>query len=168
MCCVLPQLSLRQHLKALIHLSKPREDLQYSSLTGYNSAWWLSKICQKSLLKIQCLDDRRWNPVWLSPVRKIACLWLGRSPPGCSGKLSLFIFIFWPVSAVSLHKGLLCSFFLFLFTLQILGKALGGGVIPVSAVLADKDVMLCIRPGEHGRFVLILTVFPSLLKELSF
>ncbi|XP_015875969.3 ornithine aminotransferase, mitochondrial isoform X1 [Ziziphus jujuba] len=32
----------------------------------------------------------------------------------------------------------------------ILGKALGGGVIPVSAVLADKDVMLCIEPGEHG------------------
>ncbi|XP_044460751.1 ornithine aminotransferase, mitochondrial isoform X2 [Mangifera indica] len=32
----------------------------------------------------------------------------------------------------------------------ILGKALGGGVIPVSAVLAGKDVMLCIRPGEHG------------------
>lgn len=32
----------------------------------------------------------------------------------------------------------------------ILGKALGGGVIPVSAVLADKEVMLCIQPGEHG------------------
>ncbi|KAI4368084.1 hypothetical protein MLD38_016686 [Melastoma candidum] len=32
----------------------------------------------------------------------------------------------------------------------ILGKALGGGVIPVSAVLANKDVMLCIQPGEHG------------------
>nr|ASN66774.1 OAT [Taxodium sp. 'Zhongshanshan'] len=32
----------------------------------------------------------------------------------------------------------------------ILGKALGGGVLPVSAVLADKDVMLCIKPGEHG------------------
>lgn len=32
----------------------------------------------------------------------------------------------------------------------ILGKALGAGVIPVSAVLADKDIMLCIRPGEHG------------------
>ncbi|KAL7129660.1 hypothetical protein ABFS83_13G082600 [Erythranthe nasuta] len=32
----------------------------------------------------------------------------------------------------------------------ILGKALGGGVLPVSAVLADKDVMLCIQPGEHG------------------
>lgn len=32
----------------------------------------------------------------------------------------------------------------------ILGKALSGGVLPVSAVLADDAVMLCIRPGEHG------------------
>jgi ornithine--oxo-acid transaminase len=31
----------------------------------------------------------------------------------------------------------------------ILGKALGGGVMPVSCVLADDEVMLCI-PGEHG------------------
>ncbi|CCU97692.1 unnamed protein product [Malassezia sympodialis ATCC 42132] len=31
-----------------------------------------------------------------------------------------------------------------------LGKALSAGVYPVSAVLADKDVMLCIKPGEHG------------------
>ena len=32
----------------------------------------------------------------------------------------------------------------------ILGKALSGGVFPVSAVLADNDVMMCIGPGEHG------------------
>ena len=32
----------------------------------------------------------------------------------------------------------------------ILGKALSGGVYPVSAVLADDDIMLCIKPGEHG------------------
>ncbi|CEP07598.1 hypothetical protein [Parasitella parasitica] len=32
----------------------------------------------------------------------------------------------------------------------LLGKALSGGVYPVSAVLADKDIMLCIQPGEHG------------------
>ena len=32
----------------------------------------------------------------------------------------------------------------------ILGKALSGGVLPVSAVLADDDIMLCIKPGEHG------------------
>lgn len=32
----------------------------------------------------------------------------------------------------------------------ILGKAISGGVFPVSAVLADDEVMLVIRPGEHG------------------
>jgi ornithine--oxo-acid transaminase len=32
----------------------------------------------------------------------------------------------------------------------ILGKALSGGTYPVSAVLADDEIMLCIRPGEHG------------------
>lgn len=32
----------------------------------------------------------------------------------------------------------------------ILGKALSGGVFPVSAVLADNDIMLTIKPGEHG------------------
>jgi len=32
----------------------------------------------------------------------------------------------------------------------ILGKALSGGVVPVSAVLADDEVMMCIKPGEHG------------------
>lgn len=32
----------------------------------------------------------------------------------------------------------------------ILGKALSGGVFPVSAVLANDDIMLTIKPGEHG------------------
>jgi len=32
----------------------------------------------------------------------------------------------------------------------ILGKALSGGVYPISAVLADDNIMLVIKPGEHG------------------
>lgn len=32
----------------------------------------------------------------------------------------------------------------------ILGKALSGGTLPVSAVLADDEIMLTIKPGEHG------------------
>jgi len=32
----------------------------------------------------------------------------------------------------------------------ILGKAISGGVFPVSAVLANNEIMMCIRPGEHG------------------
>jgi len=34
--------------------------------------------------------------------------------------------------------------------LLILGKALSGGVMPISLVLADDEVMLVIKPGEHG------------------
>src|SRR5688500_14983313 len=32
----------------------------------------------------------------------------------------------------------------------ILGKALSGGMLPVSAILADDEIMLTIKPGEHG------------------
>lgn len=32
----------------------------------------------------------------------------------------------------------------------VLGKALSGGILPVSAVLADNEIMLTIQPGEHG------------------
>ena len=32
----------------------------------------------------------------------------------------------------------------------VLGKALSGGVLPVSAVLCDDHIMLNIKPGEHG------------------
>jgi len=32
----------------------------------------------------------------------------------------------------------------------ILGKAISGGLFPVSAVFANDDIMLCIKPGEHG------------------
>lgn len=57
-------------------------------------------------------------------------------------------------AAICLFLFLFCNLSLrFSFLLiQVLGKALGGGIIPVSAVLADKEVMLCIKPGQHGRF----------------
>lgn len=32
----------------------------------------------------------------------------------------------------------------------ILGKALSGGTMPVAAILASDEIMLCIKPGEHG------------------
>ena len=32
----------------------------------------------------------------------------------------------------------------------ILGKALGGGIMPLSAVVADRDVLGVFKPGEHG------------------
>jgi ornithine--oxo-acid transaminase len=34
--------------------------------------------------------------------------------------------------------------------IYLLGKALGGGVVPLSAVVADRDVLEVLHPGEHG------------------
>ena len=34
--------------------------------------------------------------------------------------------------------------------IYLLGKALGGGVLPLSAVVADRDVLGVLHPGEHG------------------
>ena len=34
--------------------------------------------------------------------------------------------------------------------IYILGKALGGGIVPVSAIVADHDVLDVLRPGQHG------------------
>src|SRR5690606_22114585 len=47
-------------------------------------------------------------------------------------------------------KMLCCDHFDIRPDIVISGKALSGGVLPVSAVLADDEIMLTIRPGEHG------------------
>ena len=47
-------------------------------------------------------------------------------------------------------KLLACDYFDFQPDILILGKALSGGVFPVSAVLANNEIMLTILPGEHG------------------
>ncbi|MBK8923129.1 MAG: ornithine--oxo-acid transaminase [Saprospirales bacterium] len=47
-------------------------------------------------------------------------------------------------------KLLCCDHFGFKPDLLVLGKALSGGVLPVSAVLGNDEVMLTIHPGEHG------------------
>lgn len=47
-------------------------------------------------------------------------------------------------------KMLACDYEVVRPDILILGKALSGGTIPVSAVLCDDEIMLTIKPGEHG------------------
>ena len=47
-------------------------------------------------------------------------------------------------------KMLCCDHHSFKPDILILGKALSGGVFPVSAILASNEIMLTIKPGEHG------------------
>ncbi len=47
-------------------------------------------------------------------------------------------------------KWLACDYIPIKPDILILGKALSGGVLPVSAILTSDEIMLCIKPGEHG------------------
>jgi len=47
-------------------------------------------------------------------------------------------------------KMLACDHELVRPDILILGKALSGGTMPVAAILADDEIMLCIKPGQHG------------------
>jgi ornithine--oxo-acid transaminase len=68
----------------------------------------------------------------------------------CHGKKVLFIADEVQTGLARTGKMLACSHENVRPDILILGKALSGGVYPVSAVLADDDIMLCIKPGEHG------------------
>ncbi|MEM6344054.1 MAG: ornithine--oxo-acid transaminase [Bacteroidota bacterium] len=68
----------------------------------------------------------------------------------CQEKNVLFIADEVQTGLARTGKMLACDYEGFKPNILILGKALSGGVLPVSAVLADDEIMLCIKPGEHG------------------
>jgi ornithine--oxo-acid transaminase len=68
----------------------------------------------------------------------------------CKSKNVLFIADEVQTGIARTGKLLACDWEGFRPDILILGKALSGGVYPVSAVLADDEVMMTIKPGEHG------------------
>jgi len=76
--------------------------------------------------------------------------YLGRAHHLCREKNVLFIADEVQTGLARTGKMLACDHEGVRPDILILGKALSGGMYPVSAVLADDEIMLCIRPGEHG------------------
>lgn len=68
----------------------------------------------------------------------------------CKEKNVLFIADEVQTGIARTGKLLCCDHFGFKPDILVLGKALSGGVLPVSAVLANDEIMLTIKPGEHG------------------
>jgi ornithine--oxo-acid transaminase len=68
----------------------------------------------------------------------------------CKAKNVLFIADEVQTGIARTGKLLACDHEGFKPDMVILGKALSGGVYPISAVLTSDEVMLCIKPGEHG------------------
>jgi len=68
----------------------------------------------------------------------------------CKEKNVLFIADEVQTGIARTGKMICCDHHGFKPDILILGKALSGGVLPVSAVLSSDEIMLTIRPGEHG------------------
>lgn len=68
----------------------------------------------------------------------------------CAGKNVLFMADEVQTGIARTGKMLACDHEGVKADILILGKALSGGVYPVSAVLANDDIMLVIKPGQHG------------------
>jgi ornithine--oxo-acid transaminase len=76
--------------------------------------------------------------------------YLSKSYQLCKEKNVLFIADEVQTGLARTGKILACNYEDVKPDILILGKALSGGTMPISAVLADDDIMLCIKPGEHG------------------
>ena len=68
----------------------------------------------------------------------------------CKAKNVLFIADEVQTGIARTGKRLACDYEDFQPDILILGKALSGGMYPVSAVFANNEIMLTIKPGEHG------------------
>jgi ornithine--oxo-acid transaminase len=76
--------------------------------------------------------------------------YLGQAYNMCRNKNVLLIADEVQTGIARTGKMLACEYDGFKPDILILGKALSGGVLPVSAVLARDEIMLTIKPGEHG------------------
>ncbi|MEO1585749.1 MAG: ornithine--oxo-acid transaminase, partial [Bacteroidota bacterium] len=76
--------------------------------------------------------------------------YLSKAHAMCQSKNVLFIADEVQTGLARTGKMLACDHENIKPNILVLGKALSGGVLPVSAILADDEVMLSIKPGEHG------------------
>jgi len=100
--------------------------------------------------------DEHTAAVLLEPIQGEAGVIL--PPPGylgavrelCTATKTLFIADEVQSGLARTGRTLACEHYDVVPDVYLLGKALGGGVVPVSAVVADTDVLGVLRPGEHG------------------
>lgn len=104
----------------------------------------------------KALEDPSVVALLVEPIQGEAgvCLpdegYLSKAYAACKAKNVLFIADEIQTGLARTGKMLACDHENVHPDILILGKALSGGVLPVSAVLADNEIMLTILPGEHG------------------
>jgi len=104
----------------------------------------------------QALQDKHVAALLIEPIQGEAGVvvpdegYLSRAAAMCREANVLFIADEIQTGLARTGKMLACDHENVRPDILILGKALSGGTLPVSAVLADDEIMLTIKPGEHG------------------
>ncbi len=104
----------------------------------------------------KALEDPNVAGFMLEPIQGEAGVivpddgYLKRASELCKAKRVLFIADEVQTGIARTGKMLACDYEDVRPDILILGKALSGGMMPVSAVLADDEIMLTIKPGQHG------------------
>ena len=102
------------------------------------------------------LEDPNVSGFLLEPIQGEAGVvvpkdgYLSKAFNACKARNVLFMADEIQTGIARTGKMLACDHEDFRPDILMLGKALSGGILPVSAVLADDEIMLCIKPGEHG------------------
>ncbi len=102
------------------------------------------------------LEDKNVAGFMIEPIQGEAGVvvpdagYLSKAYAMCKAKNVLFIADEVQTGIARTGKLLACDHEMVKPDILILGKALSGGVMPVSAVLSSDEVMLCIKPGQHG------------------
>ena len=109
---------------------------------------------------VQVLKEALVNPnvcaLWIEPIQGEAGVYvpadgyLKAAAEICRKNNVLFMADEIQTGIARTGKNLACEYENVRPDILILGKALSGGVFPISLVLADNEIMLVIKPGEHG------------------
>lgn len=104
----------------------------------------------------KALEDPNVAALMLEPIQGEAGVvvpdegYLSKAHELCKSKNVLFIADEVQTGLARTGRMLACDYENVKPDILVLGKALSGGVLPVSAVLANDEIMLTIKPGEHG------------------
>lgn len=111
----------------------------------------IKAICRKHNILLICDEvqtglGRCVLSAWLVPWVDLDCVWRKLA----AHRRTFIIFTTTSTTSTRTGKLLASEWDAAKPDILVLGKALSGGVMPVSAVLASHEVMLTIQPGEHG------------------
>lgn len=141
--------------RTLAAISSSSDPSSYTNFGPYMPGYELVEYNDLAALEA-ALQDPNVAAFMVEPIQGEAGVvvpdadYLPRAYEMCRAKNVLFIADEVQTGIARTGRMLCCDHFGFKPDILVLGKALSGGVMPVSAVLTSDEVMLTVKPGQHG------------------